>query len=264
MKFKSTINYIFSLLIILSIFIIFMFLISNFIKINLVIDNSPCDKTIYNKLGDRNIILRLDDIQAFAWKEIQISMINDALKRDKTLSLGVIPLNLLDDKELSNLLKKNKCNLEIILHGYDHSYEEFSNLNYSQADKKIKDGIKILNEIELNITTFIPPNNIFSNKTKDALINNNFKIISAGYWNSKYGFNVSTYNWEEKKLNDYKDVLKNCEKDLDNNKTCIIMMHPQDYLKNYSSYTKLLDGLDELNASVINFKDLNYNLLEND
>ena len=109
-------------------------------------------------------------------------------------------------------------------------------------------------KIDKNITTFIPPNNAFSNESKQAIYDNEM-IISAGYWNSEYGFSVSTYDWEKYELINYKKVLDECNKDLDKGEICIIMLHPQDYLTNYSEYTNLLNGLQGLDATTINFRD---------
>ncbi len=248
---------IFSILIISLVIIYLSFcLVVQIISFEIPMIYKSC-KVEVNQLSDRNIILRLDDIQSHYLQDLQIKMMNDALDRNLTLSLGVIPFNLLKDNKLSKYLNKNKCKLEICLHGFDNVDYEFSNLSYDEADRKIKKGLKILNKIEKNIVTFIPPNNAFSNESEQAIYDNEM-LISAGFWNSKYGFSQSAYDWEKYELIDYKKVLEECNKDLDNNETCIIMLHPQDYINNYSEYTNLLDGLNKLNATIVNFRDFNF------
>lgn len=222
-------------------------------------------KTVYYQASDRNVVLRVDDIQAHYLKDVQMIMINDALKRNKTLSLAVIPVGLLNDKEMFIFLKENRCKAEIALHGYNNIDYEFSNLSYKEADEKIKEGLKVLRQIDSKVITFIPPNNECSNESKKAAYDNGIKVISSGFQNREFGFSVSTYNWEEHKFRDYKEVLSECMKELDRNETCIIMIHPQDYVtdnkfdpEKYKQYISLLNEIDKLNASVVTFRDLYY------
>ncbi len=222
-------------------------------------------RTVYHGTSDRNIILRVDDIQTHYLKDIQIRIIQDALIRNKTLSLAVIPFNLFDDKEIIRFLKENKCRLEIGLHGYDHSDYEFAELSYSQAEEKIKNGLEILKEIEPDIITFIPPNNELSEGTKEALFADDIKIISSGFQNREFGFSVSTYDWKKHEFADSDKIIAECRSELDRKETCIIMIHPQDYATNekldpekYKDYIRLLEKIDELNATVVTFRDLYY------
>ena len=222
-------------------------------------------KTIYHQTSDRNIVLRIDDIQSYYLEDVQMKMIKDALSRNKTLSLAVIPFNLFNDREIVKLLREKKCVLEICLHGYDNTDFEFSDISYQQADEKIKNGLEILNQIEPHIVTFIPPSNELSNISRKAVYDNNIKIVSSGFKHKEFGFSVSTYDWKTRKFVDYKEVLKECNADLDKNETCVIMIHPQDYvtegkldIEKYEQYIKLLEGIEELNANVVTFRDLYY------
>jgi predicted deacetylase len=222
-------------------------------------------KTVYRQTSDRNIVLRIDDIQAYYLADVQMKMIKDALARNKTLSLSVIPFNLFNDREIVRFLRENKCFLEICLHGYNNTDFEFSEISYNQADEKIKDGLEILNQIEPHIVTFIPPGNEISNISRKAVFDNNINIVSSGFKLKEFGFSVSTYDWKTHKFANYREVLKQCNADLDKNETCIIMIHPQDYVSNgkldlekYEQYINLLEGIDDLNATVVTFRDLYY------
>lgn len=222
-------------------------------------------KVVYHQTSDRNIVLRIDDIQAYYLNDIQIRMIQDALNMNKTVSLSVIPVGLLDDKVLSQFLKENRCKLEIGLHGYDNTEFEFLNSSYKEANDKIEKGLKILEEIEPKVMTFIPPNNEISKEGRNAVYNNEIKIISSGFENREFGFSVSTYDWGNHTFTNYREVLEKCENELDINETCIIMIHPQDYTRNgkfdsekYNQYLTLLNRIDELNATVVTFRDLYY------
>ncbi|MFH1506285.1 MAG: DUF2334 domain-containing protein [archaeon] len=220
-------------------------------------------KVEYHETSQRNIVLRIDDIQAHVWSDIQMRMIQDALTRDKTVSLSVIPIGLHKDKEIVKFLREHRCELEIGLHGYDNSFEEFVDLSYEDADKKIKKGLGELHKIEKEVITFIPPNNFLSDGTREALEANGFKAISAGHGESEFDFTQSTFDWTTREFVDHKKVLSDCKETLDKGETCIIMIHPQDYVTEggldiykYSNYLALLNSLDKLDATVVTFRDL--------
>lgn len=226
-------------------------------------------KVVYHQTSERNIVLRIDDIQAYYLRDIQTRIIQDALNMNKTLSLAVIPVGLLDDKILSQFLKENRCKLEIGLHGYDNTEFEFLDSSYKEANDKIKKGLKILEEIEPKVITFIPPNNEISEEGRKAVYNNGLKVISSGFENREFGFSVSTYDWGNHTFTNYREVLEECKNELDRNETCIIMIHPQDYTtdnkldyEKYNQYIELLNEINELNATVVTFRDLYYGDLE--
>lgn len=227
-----------------------------------------CDQ-IDQPVKENKIVLRVDDIQAFAWRDIQIRMIEDAINRDMPLVLGVIPFGIDDDKELYNFLRNNSCNLEIAQHGWTHGAEyggaiaEFGNLSEEEAYKKIILGKPILEKIAgQDLTTFIPPNNKFSTGTALALEKAGFSAISAAE-NSDFGYSASTYDSEAQALNPLEDVMSYCTQDLEENKLCIIMLHPQDYASDnvldeqkYKEYLYLLDSLLQLDAMFVKISDL--------
>lgn len=213
--------------------------------------------------GQRNVIIRVDDIQSYFLKDVQIRMVEDAIKMNKTLSLSVIPYKLTDDKDMIKFLEDNKCKVEIGLHGYNNEEMEFANLSYKEASKKIEEGLKVLNKIDADIIAFIPPNNEYSEETEMAIYEHGMRVISAERLNSDYGYTQSSYDWNSYQFVDSKTVLEGCNKTLNQNRTCIIMLHPQDYTTNekfnyrkYQHYLSLLDGIDKLNATTITFRDL--------
>ena len=162
-----------------------------------------------------------------------------------------------------------RCEMEMALHGYNHSYHEFESLSYNESYDKIMQGLNVIHEIHPKIITFIPPYNLYSNGTKKALEDLEFKIISTENqhedynYSNDYGYTQTTYDWNTKKLVDYKEILRSCNQTLNHNQTCIITIHPQDFvtkgkldLIKYINYLDLLDNLDSLNATIINFRDL--------
>jgi len=263
MKSKDILGISVSILIIIFVFSGFIFIAYNIVS--LVAEARPfpdIPEIKYNEVGDRNIVLRVDDIQSFVWGDVQRMIIDDTLNRGYTMSLGVIPADLEDDREMSRFLINRRGDLEIALHGLDSEFDEFDSLEYEDALDRIDNGLDILSFVEPEVATFIPPNNGYSDGTLKALDEKGLGL-SAGYWNSEYGFDATTYDWEEGRFPSYEEVLGDCEISLDEKGLCIIMIHPQDFVSDgefdsekYAHYLLLLDGIEDFDANIINFRDL--------
>jgi peptidoglycan/xylan/chitin deacetylase (PgdA/CDA1 family) len=226
---------------------------------------NPC-KPFKNDSKENKVVLRIDDIQAFAWQDISIEMMKDALSREMPLVLGVIPNGIINDKEIFSYLRRNNCNIEIAQHGWSHDLNapEFEDLQEEEAYEKIMKGKEILEKItDEPITTFIPPNNIYSSGTATALEKAGFKAVSAegdGY----FDYTTFTYNLEEDKYTPVSQIISECQGGFDKNNLCIIMIHPQDYLsedgkldrERYKNYLVLLDEVEKMDAEVVKMKDL--------
>jgi hypothetical protein len=227
-------------------------------------------KPVKEAYSDKKIILRLDDIQAFAYSEISQMMIEDSISRKMKLVLGVIPYNLTQDAFITNVLKKNNCNLELALHGWDHSISpetgvyEFEDMDEAEAASKIKEGKSILEQIGGQpVVTFIPPGNLISSSTKKVLKQEGIKYLSGDTESSIYGIDATTYDFQSKKLNDNSDILNKCDERFSKNKFCVIVIHPQDYLTDdkidedkYSQFINLLDEFRNEQVLSITFNSL--------
>lgn len=217
--------------------------------------------------SENMIILRIDDIQAFAWRDISIKMIDEAFGRNMPVVLGIIPKGLEEDKKILNYLKRNSCNIEIAQHGWENIDDpyapEFGDLTEEEAYKRIIKGKAVLEKItDEPIITFIPPNNIYSAGTAIALEKTGFKIISSE-GNEYFDYTATTYDFDVDSLTPVTEIINQCQKGLDKNNLCIIMIHPQDYAvegkldsEKYKNYLELLDELKKLNAGFVKMKDV--------
>ena len=190
---------------------------------------------------------------------------------NKTASLAVIPggpgKELTNDPEIVKFLLKHHCELEIMIHGYDNTDAEFENLTYSSASDKIDKGLEILNPIEKDIITFVPPSNLFSDETKIALQKHGIKFVSAGSLDEPFGFDTSPYDWTNHRLRTIEEMVNGCENAINKTGVCVVMIHPQDFVNDkgktdpdkYSEFIGMIDGLDTLNASFVNFRDFQLN-----
>jgi predicted deacetylase len=233
------------------------------------------DTCTFNKPDEKTIILRMDDIGAWQYQKTLDILVKDILEKNMAVALGVIPRDLDEDKTTVrwlNKLKKNP-NIEIALHGYTHEKNEFMNLSKEQASQRIDKGKnEIINTLGIIPITFIPPYNEYSAGTISALPENGFKVFSA----KENEFNINgnlvslghtarTYEFDDSYFVPANEVIKDCKSSLENAKICVVMLHPQDYMINsdtdkldphkYEEFTKLLNGLDNLDAQFKNFKD---------
>jgi len=150
------------------------------------------------------ILIRFDDIAPnMNWKMMEKCelLLN---KYDIKPVLGVIPNN--QDKELMNYPNKNDFwnivkkwqlnNWSIAMHGYAHLYDadtnkkdyfeyggrsEFFGHSFDDQVLKIKKGLKIFNEKNIDIKTFFAPNHTYDLNTFKALKNCGIFQIIDGY-----------------------------------------------------------------------------------
>jgi hypothetical protein len=216
-------------------------------------------------VGEKQIILRLDDVQAYTWGGVTFRMIDDTLALDMPMLLGVIPAGLEEDQKMLNYLKANACNAEIALHGWDHQDDppEFAGISEEEAYQKIVKGKEVLSQItDKPVITFIPPHNQYSSGAKEALIKTDFRVISSE-GDGEFDYTASTYDSEKEILNSVSKVVERCREGLEINNRCVIMLHPQDYAtdfeldeEKYALYLELLEELRKLDASFVRVEDL--------
>jgi len=209
---------------------------------------------------EKTVILRLDDIAPNNNLDLMKNMIKEITKRSYGVSLAIIPSRLERSNKLIDWLQNIQENplIELSQHGYDHSREEFSNLDYDGAVTKINLGkdimVRLFGQVPIN---FIPPYNVDSNETIDALKDLGFKTFSG----NQKEYTTTTFKYSTDEFVPAEKVLSECKADLDNNKVCVIMFHPQDFTvkgkideQRYGEFIKILDGLKNLNADVVNFR----------
>lgn len=216
----------------------------------------------------RLAVIRIDDVQSYAWNEASVSMIEDSMGREVPLVLGVIPYRAEDDKLLLTSIKKSLCNIEIAQHGWSsdlttHDTEVIEKQNESEIAKGLIEGKKVLERIAGGkIATFIPPTNTYTNKSLDALKDAGFLIVSS-QGNTTYDYTTMTYDYESGIHYPISKIISDCENAFVKKKPCIIMTHPQDFVtggkldpKKYQLYLDMIDELRKRNVSFVRFNDI--------
>ncbi len=135
----------------------------------------------------KTIIFRSDDAEAYFSTDLLKYITDTLITNNIPQTIGITPANtygetLGDDPAVVAYLNAIKANpkVELALHGYQHTLNEFGSLNLSQAQAKIVAGLAVLNQT-LGITpvTFIPPYNSFNTNTLTACKNKGFTRFSA-------------------------------------------------------------------------------------
>ncbi len=220
--------------------------------------------------GARKVVLRVDDIQAYAWRETSMRMIVDAEKAGIPLTLGIIPAGLDADGELMDFLGDRPCTHELALHGWNHgtgeegSRPEFGELTKEEARARIIPGITMLQKIATEpVVTWIPPLNIHSKGTEEALRELGFVYLSTE-GKGTHDYDTSTFEYDGNALVPPDVVVSDCEKAFLVDDHCVIMLHPQDFtdgpvhneMKYKTYYLDLIDALKALNVTFVEMRDL--------
>ncbi len=236
-------------------------------------------------LGEKNIVIRVDDVQAFGWVDIFSKMVEDTKKLDYPIVAGVIPKGLNNDKKLVKLLNKESCRIELAMHGYTHrqgeldetSFKgetffdnddesgEFKFLNADSARKRLSSGrIELEKFWKGDIVTFIPPQNKISTEAVSVLAESGFKVLSVE-GERYFDYDASTWDFISDSFNGSENVIAECEKTFKSEKkVCVIMFHPQDFAKvngeidlvKYGKFLEILEYARRKDIKVVRFEDL--------
>ena len=244
-----------------------------------------CKQNVTPQIAHRMIVLRLDDVQADSWSVINERIIEDALKHRMPIVAGVIPKNISKDFRIESLLWRERCNIEIALHGYTHTptvdsslyaegtnpedsakVGEFGLLTADEARVMLTDGFNEVSALSgYHIETFIPPQNQISPEAQSVLIEFGITHLSS---EGKGMYDYDSKTWGGTRAD---HAIAECEMTFDSgDPLCVIMLHPQDFSTSdmqidtvrYAEYLKLLDTIKEMDVSVVRFSDLSYELIE--
>ena len=235
---------------------------------------TDCTYTVDPTMHNRMVILRLDDVQAFSWSEVNIRIMEDTLAHNMPIVAGVIPKDINTDFRMVSFLNKHNCNIEIALHGYTHHIDldyiaedgEFHSLTANEARERLR---KALAEISLVIgspvRTFIPPQNQISSEAARVLPEFGITHLSSE-GSGVYDYDAKTWGGISAL-----EVVEACEQRFaTGDPLCVIMLHPQEFSdaqmhvdeEKYREYLKLLELLEEIDVSIVRFTDVPTDMLK--
>ena len=223
-----------------------------------------------NGTNEKVIIFRDDDAQAWWSVDLTFKNITNVLIQNNiSQTIGVIPNTtegywIGDDVNFKNYLNsiKQYDTVELALHGYEHTLNEFENITKNEAEERLEKGIAIFrSELEMTPTTFIPPYGTFNEATLEATKIKGFTKFSSiigidNYsWKESYPgllhvpSTVDFYDWEQNRQRTYDEIITDSQSSLDNYDICVVLMHhwqfsDNDGTINQTKYNILLDVID--------------------
>ncbi len=125
------------------------------------------------------IVVRVDDIQDFAYRDSQLFLLRYNIASGIPMSLAAIPGMLGSDIELVRVLcQAIQSGSEIAAHGWLH--EELAKLPLNEQQKSLAEARERLRVLfGVNTTILVPPKFSFNGDTPAAMRTTGFKVISS-------------------------------------------------------------------------------------
>jgi peptidoglycan/xylan/chitin deacetylase (PgdA/CDA1 family) len=189
------------------------------------------------------LVVRVDDIQDFAFKDAQLFLLNYSVENKLPLSLAVITGQFGLDTEIVGATRSAIASgSEVTVHGWQH--ENLAELSLIEQMRVLSEAKTRLKEV-LNVSTTIltPPMFSFNNETLTAMKREGYTILStssdlhdagivAGIINIPATVELSDFangTWAMKS----KDLLNfELKGSVQTNGYAVLVTHPQEFIKN--------------------------------
>jgi predicted deacetylase len=188
-----------------------------------------------------SIIIRVDDIQDYAFREAQFFLLNHSLANHIPLSLAVITGEFGEDKEIVEMTKlASAAGSEVTVHGWKH--ENFTDFTpEEQAELLSKSKRRIQEILNLETTIFVPPMFKFNQDTLTVMNTNGYTIFSTFTHNAEPGLisgilslpgtvQVSDYYGEKWQIKNTATLIEEITASIHIYGFAIIITHPQEFL----------------------------------
>jgi peptidoglycan/xylan/chitin deacetylase (PgdA/CDA1 family) len=136
-------------------------------------------KTVVENREPPIIVVRIDDIQDFAFREAQLFLLNESAINDVPLSLAVITGMFGEDREVVQTVKSSvSLGSEIAVHGWKH--EDLAELSFGEQVALLSQSTSRINEIlDYDTRVLVPPMFSLSKDTVAAMNEEGYNIIST-------------------------------------------------------------------------------------
>ena len=207
-------------------------------------------------------VIRVDDIQDYAFHDAQIRLLQHSASGGFPLSLGIIAKDFGLDVDLVEAVRAAIRNgSEAAAHGWTH--EDLAQFTTSeQKIQFLRAKNRIWNTLEVNTSVLIPPTYSYSIDTLRAMRQAGYEIVS-GYIDINNGgmssegivsvpattelSELGGNNWTMKGVD---EVMTAFNLSIKSNGYAVIVTHPQEFLQNrtfnenaFRRYCKVLDGI---------------------
>lgn len=223
---------------------------------------------------DRLIVLRVDDIQDFAFREAQLFLLNYSVENNLAPSLAIIAGMFGEDAEILEAVRLAVASgSEVGVHGWKH--ENLANLSLrEQIDILFQAKSRIKDLLDVDTRLLIPPMFSFDNDTISAMHEESYNIISTCADLHEPSFVSEVKNipatvessilsndvWKMKSID---SLTAEVEKSFELCGYAVILTHPQEFMSNgiinqatTESYISLLKNLSKT-CQFTTFENLN-------
>ena len=212
---------------------------------------------------DRFVIVRVDDIQDFAFKDAQLFLLEHSTSTNLPLSLAVIAGMFGEDTEILEAMRLAVASgCEVGVHGWEH--EKLTSLPMTeQMDILFRAKIRIKDLIGVDTQLLIPPMFSYDNNTVTAMCQESFNIVStctdyhepssiSGITNIPATVELSTLSNDVWRMKNIDTLTAEVEKSFELYGYAALITHPQEFISNgqinqtaKESYMNLLAKLSE-------------------
>jgi len=125
------------------------------------------------------VVIRIDDIQDYAFKEAQLYLLEHSRLNNMPLSLAIIPTSFGEDHELVEAVKQAIISgSEVTAHGWEH--ENLSQCTFDEQKMRLLKAKQFLQEtLNAEINVLVPPVFSYNTDTINAMEENDYTIISG-------------------------------------------------------------------------------------
>lgn len=125
------------------------------------------------------LVMRVDDIQDFAFREAQFFLLNESMINDVPLSLAIIAGMFGEDREIVQTVKLAvSLGSEVAVHGWEH--EDLAKFSFGEQVALLSQSRSRIKEmLDFDVKVLVPPMFSFNEDTIAAMHGEGYNIIST-------------------------------------------------------------------------------------
>ncbi len=192
------------------------------------------------------IVVRIDDIQDFAFREAQLYLMEYSMVNKIPVSLAIIPKVFGKDQELVEATKQViESGSEVVVHGWEH--EDLAQLTYDEQESRLFEAKQHLEKtLDAETKVLVPPMFSYNDNTIEAMETTGYAIVSGlaefheeGWASARIQsvpatVELSDYSNQTWQMKSRSVVLKEVEASIEEYGYAMIVTHPQEFMKDGS------------------------------
>ena len=197
-------------------------------------------KTSIENSEPTTIVIRVDDIQDFAFREAQLFLLNESVINHIPLSLAVITGMFGEDREVVQTVKLAvSLGSDVAVHGWKH--EDLAKLSFGEQVALLsQSGSRIKEILDFDTRVLVPPMFSFNEDTVAAMQQEGYNIISTFADLSEPGsmskvislpatVELSDYSNGTWKMKSFDSVKAEVSRSIQKYGFAVIVTHPQEF-----------------------------------